>query len=76
MALYKTFKSMNGGENKEENNYQVLNINTTQERLNHIGSHKIIVINYHTDWCGPCNQVPVNMQNWHRSIQNLDFVCY
>ena len=54
MALYKTFKSMNGGENKEENNYQVLNINTTQERLNHIGSHKIIVINYHTDWCGPC----------------------
>ena len=54
MALYKTFKSMNGGENKEEeNNYQVLNINTTQERLNKKIPKKIFMDVY-TDWCGPC----------------------
>jgi len=54
MALYKTFETMSGEQNNDASDYQIPSINNVDERNQVINQNKIVVIDYYTDWCGPC----------------------
>ena len=54
MALYKTFETMSGEQNNDVSDYQLLSINNAEERNHAINQNKIVVIDYYTNWCGPC----------------------
>ena len=57
MSLYKTFNTMGGGDDeKQSSDYQVITINNHTDRKNFISKNKLLVIDYYTDWCGPCKQ--------------------
>ena len=58
MAQYKTFSNMVEDENNTgiSNVEEVPRIRTVQERQSVIDNNMIVVIDYYTDWCGPCKQ--------------------
>jgi thioredoxin 1 len=58
MAQYKTFSNMGKEENAPDPSTmgEVPRISSLQERKAMIGSNTMVVIDYYTDWCGPCKQ--------------------
>jgi thioredoxin 1 len=58
MAQYKTFSNMAKDENTSDtsNVEEVPRIRTVQQRQAVIDNNVLVVIDYYTDWCGPCKQ--------------------
>jgi thiol-disulfide isomerase/thioredoxin len=56
MAQYKTYNTMSNEENNNQNpvTVEVLKISSIEQRKTLIQNNLVVVIDYYTDWCGPC----------------------
>tara|TARA_Y100000389_G_C17443010_1_gene509845 strand:- start:1395 stop:1790 length:396 start_codon:yes stop_codon:yes gene_type:complete len=57
-ALYKTFNTMGGGDEDKQysSDHQVIIVDNLTHRNDLIKKNRLLVIDYFTDWCGPCKQ--------------------
>ena len=75
MAQYKTYQALVGDEDKNDApTYDVLSINTLEERQNIIGHNRLVVIDNHTDWCGPCQTCAPTFANMAQKY-NREGIC-
>ena len=57
MSQYKTYSEIIKEEEKQqENRSNVVHINSAEERYKIVSSNNVVVIDYYTEWCGPCKE--------------------